>query len=105
MGAELDPSDAEIAADLEALAIADSSPAPSLAPGPDVLDDPYPIWDNTNSRVVSGPLGPRAKFPGTRYDNWASAKLATAKAYTLYKFWTLGPRWFARVKKETAHAE
>jgi hypothetical protein len=91
--------DREIAEDLEALAIKDSSPASLCAPGPDVLDDPYPCWNATTSRVVSGPLGPRANFPGQRYDNWAKAKLDVGVRYSLIKFWVLGSRWFARVKR------
>lgn len=81
-------------------------PAPSEyvadAPGPEILDRPYPDWNADNSRVVSGPLGPKAKFPGRRFSNWREAEEHLMKGGRLFAFWTLGQRYFARVPKEAS---
>lgn len=68
-------------------------------PGPEVLDEAYRAWSPDTSRVISGPLN-HAKFPGTRYPTWRNARDAVSSKYTTHLFWTLGNRWFARIKKE-----
>lgn len=90
--------DAELRASLGDAALWDPD-----APVYPVEADPYPDWDERNSRVISGPLGD-AKHPGVPHTTWQCAKVhATAYArergVKLYKFWTVPGRWFARVGK------
>lgn len=59
----------------------------------------YPAWTHETSRVISGPLN-HGKFPGTRYPSWRIAKADVEKKFKVFVFWTLGNRWFARVKRE-----
>jgi hypothetical protein len=66
---------------------------------PGYKEDPYPDYDITQTRVISGPLG-SAKFPGTRYATWQEAKRTIeSKTSSVYRFWVLGLRWFARIPK------
>lgn len=82
----------EIVEDLEKVCPPIEAGKPSI---PSV--DPYPDWTPANTRVVSGPLG-LAKFQGTRYATWQEAKREIANRFRVVKFWTFGPRWFARVR-------
>lgn len=70
---------------------------------PTFRDVSYPDWDETTTRVISGPLG-ETKFPGRRFDNWLAAKRdvnARAEAWgkKVYAFWTVPGRWFGRIAR------
>lgn len=72
-----------------------------LAPGPEVLEETYPDYDDRNSRVISGPLH-GAKFPGRGFPDWREARAVittemATKGRKLYKFWTTPGRWYARI--------
>lgn len=68
------------------------------APGPEVLEDEYPDYDNSNSRIISGPIG-GAKFPGYRATSWRGAKEHAGTVGDVVKFWTVPGRWFARIRR------
>lgn len=67
-------------------------------------EDKYPDWTAETTRVISGPIGLVAGYPGTRVANWHEGA-AHAKAWCaerklrLYKYWTVPGRWFARVER------
>ncbi len=67
-------------------------------------DDEFPDWDAKTSRVVSGPLGTKAKFPGKRFTHWRKAKKHCEETYSVIKFGVWGFRWFARVRRADAQA-
>src|SRR5687767_5208973 len=64
---------------------------------PGFTEDPYPTWKREDTWVVSGPLG-TAKYKGTRYATWKEARAEIANRFQVVQFWTLGGRWFARVR-------
>lgn len=68
-------------------------------------DEAYPDWDSTNTRVISGPLGSKANFSGTRYSSWQEASRETHRGFCVVKFWVCGARWFARVRTRANRAE
>jgi hypothetical protein len=99
---DLGPEGLEVAADLEAVC-ADCPEEGELermfdAPGPEVLEEEYPDFDNTNTRIISGPIG-GAKFPGYRSPTWRAAKAHAAEVGDVVKFWTVPGRWFARIRR------
>lgn len=99
------PEDQEITELVQDLLSLDPVPVPEVESKPRYTEDPYPDWDSSNSQVISGPLGPKANFRGTRYQDWREAKAATTDrlpAGGLLQFWTLGQRWFARVRRPTS---
>lgn len=56
----------------------------------------YPIWDSSNSRVVSGPIG-QAKFPGRMFPSAREAmKYWRQKARIVACYPTKG-RWIFRI--------
>lgn len=61
-------------------------------------DEDYPLWAPETSRIISGPIGERARFHGTRHPDWQSAKAYVQSKYTMLKFGCLPGRWFARIK-------
>lgn len=89
------PEDLEAAKDLlTELGEDDYIQPPPKPPG----DDAYPDWDKTNTRVISGPLGPKAKYPGARFDSWRKAQETASEKYRVVKFWVFASRWFARIR-------
>lgn len=74
-------------------------PEVEAPPGPEMTLEVYPEWTPSTSRVISGPLN-HARYPGTRYPTWRNAKAAVEKKYKVFVFWTLGDRWFARIRRE-----
>lgn len=86
----------EIAADLLAQGMDPNEDTGS----PKFTEENYPDWNSNDrtTRVISGPLGDKAKFSGTRYTNWRTAQKEVNNRFRVVKFWTLGQRWFARIR-------
>jgi hypothetical protein len=70
---------------------------------PELKDEEYPTYTQGDTRVISGPIGPRAKFPGTRHETWRDAQVYVASKYNMCTFWCMPGRWFARIQKEPMH--
>lgn len=71
------------------------------APTDDGNQDPYPDWNETNSLVISGPIG-HTKYKGWHAETWQQARahartVAQERGVRMYKFWTVPGRWFARL--------
>jgi hypothetical protein len=94
-----EPTDEELTEMAHDLGLLESPTDPDLAPGPREEDDLYPDWNSENSRVISGPLGLRAKFPGQRYVSWREAERHVREAHKVIKFWCFANRWYARIRK------
>ena len=51
----------------------DTEELPPLKPAVPTIDDEeppvveYPDWDEKTTKIVSGPIGPAAKYPGVRF--------------------------------------
>lgn len=80
------------------------APLPQL---PTVDDDSppqqvdYRDWDPTTTKVVSGPIGPAKKYPGTRYASRAEAKRVwTQRAGRIIEDLSIPGRWIFRVRKD-----
>jgi hypothetical protein len=74
-------------------------PGPDDETPPDPAQDDYPDWTADGSKIISGPLGPSSKFPGTRYHRMRDALEAVSAKHHVYRIWGIPGRWFARVKK------
>lgn len=90
----LTPTDEEIIEDLVKAGLAEP-PDPNQ---PKYKEEEYITWSPTKTHVVSGPLGPAVNYPGTRYENWRLAETGVREKHNVVAFWTLGQRWFARVR-------
>jgi hypothetical protein len=96
---EAEPTDEElkeVAADLLCLGAIECPEVDVTRPG--YTEEAYPIWDESNSRVISGPLW-LSKFRGTRFGTWQEAKAYAEAKYQVVKFWVFGQRWHARIKR------
>lgn len=93
-GPDTKKEDAEALADLlQGLPVEEvDTTQPGLPPA-----EEYVVYGPSNSRVISGPLGP-AKYLGTRFTTWQEAKAYVENKYDLVKFWTFASRWMARIK-------
>ena len=85
-----------------------TAPAPSLArehSTPVSDDDPlsreYRDWDDTTSRVVSGPLGEH-RFPGTRFPDRSAARVHWRGRATIIEEYPIPGRWIFRIKRQHA---
>lgn len=70
---------------------------------PTYQEPEYRDWTSESTYVISGPVG-NTNYKGERFPTWQQAsahvdRWVKAKRKTLYQFWTIPGRWFARVSR------
>lgn len=86
----------------ELLALAAIEDEADYTGSPAFEEDEYPDYSAATSRVISGPLG-LASFSGRRFNRYQAAQAHCNKEYDVIKFWTMGARWFCRIKHDWAN--